>query len=95
VAEGLYPENLRRIVERCDRGLKEPGRALGAYVIRSVVGDLLREWEGQAVTVAETRRAGRELGPPLAAVAAALERGDPPARLAPLLDELVRAAVTL
>lgn len=95
VAEGLYLHNLRRILECCDRGLKEEERALGAYVVRSVVGDLLREWEGRAVTVEETRRAERELKPRLTAVAAALERREPPARLAPLLNELVRTAATL
>ena len=95
VAEGLYLHNLRRILECCDRGLKEEERALAAYVVRSVVADLLREWEGRAVTVEETRRAERELKPRLIAVASALERGDSPVPLAPLLGELVRTSVTL
>ncbi len=95
LAEGLYPHNLRRIMECCDRGLKENQQALAAYVIRSVSGDLLREWEGQAVLVEEARRAERELRPTLEAVVAALERGEPPQRMTTLLDTLVRTFVSL
>ena len=95
LGEGMYPHNLRRIMECCDRGLKENEQALAAFVIRSLVGELLREWEGQAVTVAETRRAERQLTPRLEAVVAGLQRGQPAATLGAPLDELVRAFVAL
>jgi len=95
LGEGLYPGSLRRIMECCDRGLKENEQALAAFVIRSIVGELLREWEGQAVTVAETRRAERQLKPPLEAIAAGLTRGEPAAALGASLDALVHAFVTL
>lgn len=95
LGEGLYPHNLRRIMECCDRGLKENEQALAAFVIRGVVGELLREWEGQAVAVAETRRAERQLKPCLEAVVSGLQRREPPAKLADGLDGLVRAFVTL
>jgi hypothetical protein len=95
LGEGLYPHNLRRIMECCDRGLKENEQALAAFVIRSMVGDLLREWEGQAVTVAETRRTERQLTPRLESVVAGLQRGEPAAKLGAALDELVRAFVAL
>lgn len=95
LGEGLYPHNLRRIMECCDRGLKEHEQALAAFVIRSVVGELLREWDGQAVTVAETRRTERQLKPRLEAVVAGLERKEPAAKLAGALDELVHSFVTL
>jgi hypothetical protein len=93
--EGLYPHNLRRIMECCDRGIKENDHALAAFVIRSVVGELLREWEGQAVTVTETRRAERQLTPRLEAAVAGLERREPAAKLAVHLEELVRAFAAL
>jgi hypothetical protein len=95
LGEGLYPHNLRRIMECCDRGLKENEQALAAFVVRSVVGELLREWEGQAVAVAETRRVERQLKPGLEAGVAGLERREPAAKLAESLDGLVRAFVTL
>jgi hypothetical protein len=95
LGEGLYPHNLRRIMECCDRGLKENEQALAAFVIRGVVGELLREWEGQAVTVAETRRAERQLQPALEAVVTGLEQHQPAAALAPALEGLARAFATL
>lgn len=95
LGEGLYPHNLRRIMECCDRGLKENEQALAAFVIRSVVGELLREWEGQAVAVAETRRAEKQLKPCLEAVVAGLQKHEPAAKLAGALEELVRAFAAL
>jgi hypothetical protein len=61
LADGLYLHNLRAIVEHCDRGLKEEGAALlPAHVIRSVISDLHREWEGRAASTAARRaRASR------------------------------------
>lgn len=95
LAEGLYPHNLRQIMECCNRGLEEREQALAAFVIRSVAGELLREWEGQAVTVEEAHRAERRLGPPLEAVVAGLGRGEAPAALARDLEALVRAFAAL
>lgn len=95
LGEGLYPHNLRRIMECCDHGLKEDEQALAAFVIRGVVGELLREWEGQAVTVEEARRAERQLKPRLEAVVAGLERREPAATLAQSLEGLVRSFATL
>lgn len=95
LAEGLYVHNLHRIMECCEQGLKDEQDVLPAYVIRSVVGDLRREWEGQAVSVDDARRTETLLRPPLEAVAMALLRGDSPYAIATLLDALVRAWVSL
>jgi len=95
LADGLYPDNLRRIIECCERGLKEGQHVLPAYVIRSVIGDLQRDWEGRAVLVAEARRTETELRPLLEAVAAGLLRGDSLQAMSAPLDTLVRAWVFL
>jgi len=88
--EGFYLHNLRSIVEHCDRGLKEGGAILPAYVIRSVVMDLHREWEGRAVQVDETRQTELRLRPALqAAVDAVRNHASGPAVMA-ALEELVR-----
>lgn len=91
LAEGLYLHNLRTIVEHCDRGLKEGRAILPAYVIRSVVTDLHREWEGRAVQVDEARRAEVRLRPALQAAAEAVRRGDAGPALTAALEDLVRA----
>ena len=91
LAEGLYLHNLRTIVDHCDRGLKEGQDVLAAYVIRSVVTDLHREWDGRAVQVDEARRAEQRLRPALqAAVEAVRCAGGGPAPTA-ALEDLVRA----
>jgi hypothetical protein len=95
LGEGLYPHNLRRIMECCDRGLKEQEQALAAFVIRGVVGELLREWEGQAIAVAETRRVESQLKPCLEAVVGGLQKHEPASRLAGALEELVRRFAAL
>lgn len=94
-ADGLYPDNLRRIMECCERGLKEGRHILPAYVIRSVIGDLQREWEGRAVLVEEARRTEAELRPLLEAVATSLLRGDSVQAIATPLDALVSAWISL
>ncbi len=91
LAEGLYLHNLRAIVEHCDRGLKEGKALLPAYVIRSVVTDLHREWEGRAVQVDETRRAEQHLQPALQAAVEALRRGGAGPGVTSALEDLVRA----
>lgn len=95
LADGLYMHNLRRIMECCEQGIKEEEHALAAYVIRSVVADLHREWEGQAVRVDDARRTETRLRPPLEAVVAALLRGDSPEAISAPLNALVRAWVSL
>jgi hypothetical protein len=89
--EGLYVHNLRRIVLACERGMKEEGPVLPAYVVRSVVADLLRDWEGEAVLVDEVRRVERLLLGPLQAVVRALRTGAPEAARTGHLEQLVRA----
>ena len=92
LADGLYLHNLRALVEHCDRGLKEGGAALlPAYVIRSVVTDLHREWDGRAVQVDETRRAEANLRPALQAAVEAVRRGETGPALTAALEQLVRA----
>lgn len=91
LGEGLYLHNLRQITECCERGLKEGQGVLAAYVIRSVITDLHRDWEGRAVLVEEVRKVEAALRPALDAVVEALRRGDPPAALADRLERLVRA----
>jgi len=95
LADGLYMHNLRRIMECCEQGLKEEEHALAAYVIRSVIADLHREWEGQAVRVDDARRTESRLRPPLEAVVTALSRRDSLQALAGPLEALVRAWVSL
>jgi hypothetical protein len=95
LAEGLYLHNLRTIVEHCDRGLKEGTAVLPAYVIRSVVSDLHREWDGRAVQVDETRRAEARLRPALQAAVEAVRRGAAGPALTAALEDLVRAWQTL
>lgn len=95
LGEGLYLHNIRRIIECCDRGLKEEQHALAAYVVRSVVADLQRDWEGQAVTVEEARRVEARLLPALSAVVAGIERGDALPILCEPLASLARTATRL
>lgn len=91
LAEGLYLHNLQQITESCDRGLKDGQGGLPAYVVRSVVADLAREWEGRAVSVDEARRLEAALRPALDGVVGALERHESPEAVAARLDTLVRA----
>ncbi len=91
LAEGLYLHNLRTIVEHCDRGLKEGTAILPAYVIRSVVTDLHREWDGRAVQVDEARRAEERLRPALQAAVETVRRGAAGAAVAGAMEDLVRA----
>ncbi|HEY7678003.1 MAG TPA: hypothetical protein VIG69_13080 [Candidatus Methylomirabilis sp.] len=91
LAEGLYLHNLRTIVEHCDRGLKEGRAVLPAYVIRSVVTDLHREWDGRAVQVDEARRAEGRLRPALQAAVEAVRRDAAGPALVATLEDLVRA----
>jgi hypothetical protein len=95
LADGLYLHNLRRIMECCEQGFKEEQHALPAYVIRSVIADLHREWEGQAVRVDDARRTETRLLPHLEAVVAALLRGDSLEAISAPLSSLVRAWVSL
>jgi len=88
--EGFYLHNLRSIVEHCDRGLKEGNAIVPAYVIRSVVTDLHREWEGRAVQVDETRRAELRLRPALQAVVDAVGRDESGPQVMAALQDLVR-----
>ncbi len=91
LAEGLYLHNLRTIVEHCDRGLKEGAAILPAYVIRSVVMDLHREWDGRAVQVDEAQRAEERLRPALQAAVETVRRGAAGPAVAAALEDLVRA----
>lgn len=92
LADGLYLHNLRAIVEHCDRGLREGGPALlPAYVIRSVITDLHREWDGRAVQVDEARRAEDRLRPALQAAVEAARRGETGPSMTAALEDLVRA----
>ena len=91
LAEGLYLHNLRRIVEHCDRSLKEGRDILPAYVVRSVVTDLHREWDGRAVQVDEARGAEECLRPALQAAVEAVRRGVGGPALTGALEGLVRA----
>jgi hypothetical protein len=95
LAERLHLHNLRAIIEQCDRGLKEGGALLPAYVIRSVISDLHREWEGRAVQVDEARRVETELRPALLSAVEAVRRGDAGLGLAGALENLVRAWLSL
>ena len=88
--EGFYLHNLRSIVEHCDRGLKEGKAILPAYVVRSVVMDLHREWEGRAVQVDETRRVELRLRPAFQAAVNAVRRDDGGPTVMAALEELVR-----
>jgi hypothetical protein len=92
LADGLYIHNLRRISECCERGLKQAdGAVLPAYVIRSVVSDLHRDWDGQAVLVDEVRRVERLLVPALEDVVRALRDSAGPAEVTERLERLVKA----
>ncbi len=91
LAEGFYLHNLRAIVEQCDRGLKEEDALLPAYLIRSVVTDLHREWDGRAVQVDETRRIEARLRPALQSAVEAVRRQDAGPGLVRALEDLVRA----
>jgi len=93
--DGLYLHNLRRMTECCERGLKEGQHVLPAYVLRSVIADLHREWEGRAVRVEEVRRSEARLRPALEAVVASLLAGQPVQALTTPLEALVRAWASL
>jgi hypothetical protein len=93
--EGFYLHNLRSIVEHCDQGLKEGKAILAAYVIRSVVTDLHREWEGRAVQVDEIRRAEQRLRPAMQAVMETARRGESGPQAMTTLEDLVRTWHTL
>ncbi len=95
LAGGLYLHNLRQIVECCERGFKDGPAVLPAYVIRSVVADLARDWEGRAVTVEEARQVEGTLRPALDEVVGALLRGEPVPVLTGALERLVRAWASL
>ncbi len=89
--EGFYLHNLRAIVDHCDRGIKDGSAILPAYVIRSVVTDLHREWDGRAVQVDEIRRAEQRLRPALQAAVGAVRRGESGPALQAALEGLVLA----
>ena len=93
--EGFYLHNLRSIVEHCDRGLKEGRAILPAYVVRSVVMDLHREWEGRAVQVDETRRVELRLRPALQAAVDVVRRDEGGPTVLAALEELVRISHSL
>jgi hypothetical protein len=95
LAGGLYIHNLRQITEVCERGMKAGPAVLPAYVIRSVIADLARDWEGRAVHVEEVRRVEAELRPVLQEIVQALERGEAAGPLAGRLDRLVQAWLAL
>jgi hypothetical protein len=90
LGEGLYIHNLRQITECCERGMKEGPAVLPAYVIRSVIADLARDWEGRAVHVEEVRRVEAALRPVLQQIVEALGRGEAAGAVAERLDRLVR-----
>jgi hypothetical protein len=78
LGDGLYIHNLRQITECCERGMKAGPAVLPAYVIRSVIADLARDWEGRAVRVDEVRRVEAEMRPVLQEIVEALGRGEAP-----------------
>ena len=91
LGDGLYLHNLRQITECCERGMKAGAAVLPAYVIRSVIADLARDWEGRAVQVDEVRRVEAGLSPILKDLVEALGRGEASGAVAGHLYRLVRA----
>lgn len=91
MADGLYLHNLQQITECCERAMKESHAVIPAYVIRSVIADLHRDWEGRAVLVDEARRVEAVLRPALDQVVEALLHGEPPQAVVDHLERLVKA----